>query len=95
MLFNEEMFFHRFKKAAENGFEAVDENRPYPPSILESGSINYIGQNIKYDALVLRNAGVNLSNIYFTNCMHKVSKLDEKDIIRHELVKSIIRAYQK
>ena len=29
MLFNEEVFFHRFKKAAENGFEAVEIQFPY------------------------------------------------------------------
>ena len=34
-------------------------------NILESKTANYIGQNIKHDALVLKRHGIQLSNIYF------------------------------
>ena len=52
------------KKAAENGIEinfAIEKIKP----VLESKKIKFIGQNIKYDYLVMRNYGIEMQNIYF------------------------------
>ncbi|MCB0728585.1 MAG: DNA polymerase I [Ignavibacteriae bacterium] len=52
------------KKKNETGIEinfALEKIKP----VLESKKIKYVGQNIKYDYLVMRNYGIEMQNIYF------------------------------
>lgn len=76
-------------------FESKDVLKLIKP-ILEFSGIKYIGQNIKYDALILKRNGIDLSNIFFDTMIaeslispeknsYKLDNLS-KDYLNYEMV---------
>ena len=54
--------------------------------ILESDNKKFIGQNIKYDSLVLKRAGINLSKIYFDTMIAESLISPEKNSYKLEIL---------